>query len=117
MGIYAGVDYNLTLSQLQRRLQHIYYGGQPYARVDHIPQSGTLDLASGTDSSLSIALLTFLTLLSAALVEMEDNGSYFTPNALCERSGFLCKEVHSLPTGGKISKCRFSFQPLDVLIK
>jgi hypothetical protein len=52
-------------------------------------------LAYGPDSSLSIALLTFLTLLSAALVEMEVNGSYFTPDALFERSGFLCKEVHS----------------------
>ncbi len=44
MGPYAGVDYNLTVSPLQRRLQHIYYG-QPFARVDFIPQSGTLDLA------------------------------------------------------------------------
>jgi hypothetical protein len=50
----AGVDYNLTLCSLQSRLQHIYHG-QPYARVDlnpmprvdFIPQSGTLDLASG----------------------------------------------------------------------
>jgi hypothetical protein len=48
---------------------------------------------------------------------MEDNGSYFTQNALFERSGFLCKEDNSLPTGGKISKCRFSFQLLDALIK
>jgi hypothetical protein len=30
---------------LQSRLQHIYQG-QLYARVDFIPQSGTLDLAS-----------------------------------------------------------------------
>ncbi len=29
----------------QSRLQHIYHG-MPYARVDFIPQSGTLDLAS-----------------------------------------------------------------------
>ncbi len=36
---------NLTLCSLQSRLQHIYHG-QPYARVDFIPQSGTLDLAS-----------------------------------------------------------------------
>ncbi len=43
-GIYAGV-YNLTLCPLQSRLQHIYLG-QPYARVDFIPQSGTLVLAS-----------------------------------------------------------------------
>jgi hypothetical protein len=41
MGPYAGVDYNLTHS----RLEHIYHG-QPYARVDFIPQSGTLDFAS-----------------------------------------------------------------------
>ncbi len=45
MGHYARVDYNLTLRPLQSRLQHIYHG-QPYAKVDFIPQSGTLDLAS-----------------------------------------------------------------------
>jgi hypothetical protein len=45
MGPYAGVDYNLTLYSFQSRLQHIYYG-QPYARVDFIPQSGTLDLVA-----------------------------------------------------------------------
>jgi hypothetical protein len=45
--LYAGVDYNnLTLGQLQRRLQHLYHW-QPYARVGFIPQSGTKDLASG----------------------------------------------------------------------
>ncbi len=44
MGPYAVVEYNLTLCPLQSRLQHIYHG-QP-ARVDFIPQSGTLDLAS-----------------------------------------------------------------------
>jgi hypothetical protein len=52
---YAGVDYNLTLCPLQNRLQHIYHGHwatlcqnrpEPYARVDFIPQSGTLDLGS-----------------------------------------------------------------------
>ncbi len=50
---YAEVDYNLTLCPLQSRLQHIYHGQpwarvdlNPYARVDFIPQSGTLDLAS-----------------------------------------------------------------------
>jgi hypothetical protein len=47
--LYARVDYNLTLCPLQSRLQHIYHG-QPYARVDFITQSGTLDLASGTSS-------------------------------------------------------------------
>jgi hypothetical protein len=54
MGTYAGVDYILSLCPLQSRLQHIYQG-QPfarvdlngrYARVDFIPQPGTLDLAS-----------------------------------------------------------------------
>jgi hypothetical protein len=55
MGPCDGVDYNLTLCPLQRRLQlqHIYHG-QPYARIDLnpmpestlSPQSGTLDLAS-----------------------------------------------------------------------
>jgi hypothetical protein len=45
MGHYAGVDYILTLGPLQSRLQRAYHG-QPYARVDFIPQSGTLDLAS-----------------------------------------------------------------------
>jgi hypothetical protein len=39
------VDYNITLCPLQSRLHHIYHG-QPYARVDFIPQSGTFDLAS-----------------------------------------------------------------------
>jgi hypothetical protein len=53
MGPYAGVDYNLTVCLLQSRLQHIYHwqpyaiiDHNPYARVDFIPQSGTLDLAS-----------------------------------------------------------------------
>ncbi len=36
--------WSLPLSQLQSRLQHIYYE-QPYARVDFNPQSGTLNLA------------------------------------------------------------------------
>jgi hypothetical protein len=41
------VDSNLTLSQLQSRLQHLYHvHGQPNAKVDFIFQSGTLDLAS-----------------------------------------------------------------------
>jgi hypothetical protein len=35
-GLYAGVDYNLTLCPLQSRLQHIYHG-QPYAIVDLNP--------------------------------------------------------------------------------
>jgi hypothetical protein len=43
-GTYRRVDYNLTLC----RLQHMYHGhGQPYARVDFIPQSGNKILASG----------------------------------------------------------------------
>jgi hypothetical protein len=46
MGPYAGVGYNLTLCPLHSRLQHIFYLGEPYDRVDFIPQSGTLDLAS-----------------------------------------------------------------------
>jgi hypothetical protein len=46
MGPYAGVDYNLSL----RPLQHIYHG-QTYARVDYILQSGTFDLASGTEET------------------------------------------------------------------
>ncbi len=37
--------YNLTLCPLPSRLQHIYHG-QPYATVDLLPQSGTLDLIS-----------------------------------------------------------------------
>jgi hypothetical protein len=42
---------DLTLCQhLQSRLQHIYsylgHWGEPYARVDFIPQSGTSDLPS-----------------------------------------------------------------------
>ncbi len=39
------VDYNLTLCPFQSRLQHNYHG-QPYAKVDFIPRSGTLDFAS-----------------------------------------------------------------------
>ncbi len=45
MGPYAGVDYNPTLRPLQSQFQHIYHG-QPYVRVDFMPQSETLDLAS-----------------------------------------------------------------------
>jgi hypothetical protein len=41
---YAGVDYNLALCPLQSRLQNIYHG-QPYARVDFIPPSVSMDLA------------------------------------------------------------------------
>jgi hypothetical protein len=47
LGPYAGVVCKLTLCPLQSRLQYIYLG-QPYARVDIKPQSGTLDLASGS---------------------------------------------------------------------
>jgi hypothetical protein len=52
---YAGVDYNLTLWPVQSRLQHIYHG-QPYARVDFIPKSRTLDLASGARSPVPYLL-------------------------------------------------------------
>jgi hypothetical protein len=54
MGPYAGVDYNFTLFSLQSRLHYIYHG-QPYARVDFIPQSGTLNLASvfGAEAKLN----------------------------------------------------------------
>ncbi len=45
MGLYAGADCNLTLCPLQSRLQHIYHG-QPYAIVDYILPTGTLDFAS-----------------------------------------------------------------------
>ncbi len=44
--LYAGVDYKLTLCRLQSRLQDIYHG-QPYARVDFIPQSRTNNFARG----------------------------------------------------------------------
>ncbi len=52
--MYAGVDYNLTLCPLQSRLQLIYHEqlyakvelNPMYSRVDFIPQTGTLDLAS-----------------------------------------------------------------------
>jgi hypothetical protein len=36
MGPYAILDYNLTLSRIRSRLQHIYHG-QPYGIVDFIP--------------------------------------------------------------------------------
>jgi hypothetical protein len=49
---YAGVD--LTVCPLQSLLQHVYHWQpyarvdlNPYARVDLIPQSVTLNLASG----------------------------------------------------------------------
>jgi hypothetical protein len=47
MGPYAVVDYNLTLSRLQGRLQYIYHG-HPYARVDlnSVPES-TLSSSQG----------------------------------------------------------------------
>ncbi len=45
MGLYVGADNDLTLCELQSRLQHIYHG-RPYVGVDFSPQSGTLDLAS-----------------------------------------------------------------------
>jgi hypothetical protein len=64
MGPYAGVDYNLTLCPLESRLQHNYHGNPmpestlpslrqsrpypPYAKVDFIPQSDSLYLASGS---------------------------------------------------------------------
>ncbi len=38
-------ELTVTLCPLQSGLQHIYHG-QLYARVDLIPESGTLDLAS-----------------------------------------------------------------------
>jgi hypothetical protein len=43
---YARDDYNLTLCLLQSRLRQMDHG-QPYARVDFIPQLGTKNLASG----------------------------------------------------------------------
>jgi hypothetical protein len=47
MGLYAGVDYNLTLCPLQSRLQHIYHG-QPFAGVDLNPKpESTLSSSQG----------------------------------------------------------------------
>jgi hypothetical protein len=47
MGPYAGVDYNLTFVHSSDDTNTFTTGiGQPYAKVDFIPQSGTLDLAS-----------------------------------------------------------------------
>jgi hypothetical protein len=55
MGPYAGADYNLTLCPFQSQLQHIYqeqpFAESTFARVDFIPQSGTLELASGINTS------------------------------------------------------------------
>ncbi len=52
---YVGSDYNLTLCPFQSQLQHIYqekpYAESTFARVVFIPQSGTLDLASGINTS------------------------------------------------------------------
>jgi hypothetical protein len=48
MGPYAGVDNNLTLCRLQSRFLHMYYHGQPYARVDLNPMpESTLSLSQG----------------------------------------------------------------------
>jgi hypothetical protein len=54
MGPCAEVDYNLTLCPLQSLPQHVYQWQpyartdlNPYARVDFIPQSVTLNLAYG----------------------------------------------------------------------
>ncbi len=58
MGPYAGVDNNPSLCPLQSRLQHIYRG-QLYARVDFLPQPGTLDLAS--DQTVWAPIVCFFT--------------------------------------------------------
>jgi hypothetical protein len=56
MGRYAGVDYNPTLCPFHSRLQHNYQGQKCQSidlnpmPVDFIPESGTLDLASGLSS-------------------------------------------------------------------
>ncbi len=44
-GVWDHMPELTPLCPLQSRLQHIYHG-QPYARVDFIPQSGILNLAS-----------------------------------------------------------------------
>jgi hypothetical protein len=46
MGPYARDDHKLTLCRLQSRPKHMHHG-QPYDRVDFIPQLGTKNLASG----------------------------------------------------------------------
>jgi hypothetical protein len=43
-GVWDPMSWLTIASPFQSRLQHIYHG-QPYARVDFIPQSGNLDLA------------------------------------------------------------------------
>ncbi len=53
MGLYAVVENNLTLSQLKSRLQHIYHG-QPYARVDFIPQSWAQESISSLAESIPV---------------------------------------------------------------
>jgi hypothetical protein len=44
MGPYAGP---YLMSTPESTPTHLPWAGQPYARVDFIPQSGSLDLASG----------------------------------------------------------------------
>jgi hypothetical protein len=63
MGPNTRVDYNLTLQYVHSRVESSTFTmglgnpvcqsrPQPYARVDFIPHSGTLDLASGLQSKL-----------------------------------------------------------------
>ncbi len=83
LGPYARVDYTLmSLCPLQRQLQHIYHAWatlcqsrpETYARVDFIPQSGTLDLASVVNqpqvSITPVAILPPLSLIPEVHLEL-----------------------------------------------
>ncbi len=67
---YAGADYNLSLCPLQSRLQHIHHG-QPYARVDFIPQSGT-DFGFGLSIILALRPLESRNLENDILSSLQD---------------------------------------------
>jgi hypothetical protein len=74
---------------LQSRLQHIYHG-QPYAKVDFIPQSGTLDLASDEEAEELKQRLLYLWLL----------GPFFSPHLIwrsdVEAGQLIQTTLHSL---------------------
>jgi hypothetical protein len=90
MGPYAGVDYNLTLCPIQSRLQHIYHG-QPYAKVDFIPQSKLWIWPLGSLKGLQIGLITpsleFMhTNARIYNTDVERTGSYFSRVRIPERN-------------------------------
>jgi hypothetical protein len=96
MGPYARADYNLTLCPLQSRLEHIYHG-QPYARVEFIPQSGTLDLASDTAALpfLSLSLLSVWQVRIACSRQQSTVGGIDAGAKSYDRKKALCSSLYT----------------------